>query len=120
MTFEQDATPLDTDFDDLHKLFEDMKAFAKDHPKHIFIPADDPGFNHTPPRIGRMGWSAFIPHPIGLRDRGEYFDEEAKYWTISLSKITASAYLLESIQSAAGRRSLLANLGLRIPMPASP
>ena len=41
-----DATPFDSDFDDIFKLFDAMRVFAKANPEHEFLPTDDPGANH--------------------------------------------------------------------------
>ncbi len=118
--FKRDATPLETDWEDLRALFADMQAFAKEHPRHVFISADDPGIHYNPWRVPRMGWTAFIPHPIGLRD-GEYFDEEPKVWTITLPWVKTwlnespqDEWLLTAIETARGRQGLLAVLGLLV------
>lgn len=75
-----DSTPLSTDWEDIHELWGDMKKFASEHPRHVFIPADDPGFNHDPVRVPRLGWMAYLK--VGLGG-----DEQAKEWTITLSNV---------------------------------
>lgn len=74
-----DATPLDTDWEDLDALCVDMKAFADAHPDHKFICSDDPGFAQKP-RVPRMGWTAYSP--VG--------HERAKTWTITLRNVGTS------------------------------
>jgi hypothetical protein len=69
-----DASPLDTDWEDIHDLWDDMEKFGREHPGHMFLCADDPGCNHDPPRIGRLGWVAYRDNP----------DEQAKMWTITV------------------------------------
>ena len=61
MLMQLDATPFDSDFDDIFKLFDAMRVFAKANPEHEFLPTDDPGANHETPRVPRIGWSAFRP-----------------------------------------------------------
>jgi hypothetical protein len=75
-----DSTPIPTDWNDIHELWDDMKKFASEHPNHTFIPADDPGFHHDPVRVPRLGWSAFLKVELGG-------DEQAKEWTITLSNL---------------------------------
>lgn len=76
-----DDSPLDSDWDDIHDLWNDVEAFIRAHPGHKVISADDPGCNHRPPRVPRMGWSAF---------REGHRDEQAKYWTITLQNLKRS------------------------------
>ena len=104
---ELDRTPLDTDWDDVHELWEDVRRFARDNPDHRVLAADDPGCNHDPPRVPRMGWTAF-------REGEE--DEAARSWTITLANLKNSAprlYAREEVlefrrllRTAAGRRTL--------------
>lgn len=98
----RDATPLDSDWDDIRKLFADMKCFGKEHPDHVFIPADDPGINYTPPRVPRLGW-------VALSLESPLYD---KSWTILLSKIHKTLghtpeeeVIRESLKSAHSRRT---------------
>jgi hypothetical protein len=58
-----------------------MENFAKDNPMHVFIPADDPGYDQKPLRVPRCGWSAFIP---GVEN------EQSKMWTITLENFVNS------------------------------
>lgn len=118
--FQRDATPFETDFDDIHVMLADIRAFMRDHPDHELIPADDPGVHYTPWRVPRLGWSAFLrrpPHLVGvvLRDQDgqlEAFDEEAKYWTIPLSKLGGEKdpNLVQCFKTQAGRAALTQSL----------
>jgi hypothetical protein len=54
-----------------------MEAFGKTHPDHMLICADDPGCNHNPPRVGRLGWVAYRDNP----------DEQVKMWTITIRNL---------------------------------
>jgi hypothetical protein len=78
---DKDSSPLPTDFENMSELTADMENFAKDNPAHVFIPADDPGYNRKPPRVPRCGWSAFIP---------DVEDEQPKMWTITLENLVNS------------------------------
>ncbi len=80
--FQRDATPFETDFDDIHVMLADIRAFMRDHPDHELIPADDPGVHYTPWRVPRLDWSAFLrkTHRVNGIDQ-ETGLEEAKYWT---------------------------------------
>jgi len=98
-----DETRLDTDWDSMTLLLSDMRRFAKDHPNHKFMCSDDPGFNHKPPRIPRLGWSAFL-------EVGSGEDEQAKHWTITFSR--ASRYIQDNptLSVAEGRQKMLETL----------
>jgi hypothetical protein len=78
---DKDNSPLPTDFENISELTADMENFAKDNPTHVFISADDPGYNHNPPRVPRRGWSAFIPNTE---------DERPKSWTITIQNLMNS------------------------------
>ena len=67
-----DATPLPTDWENIHELFADMRKFAEENPRHTFLSADDPGHGF---RVPRLGWTAFFDGPG---------DEREKMWTISV------------------------------------
>jgi hypothetical protein len=73
-----DASPIDTDWEDIHDLWADMEKFAQEHQGHMFLCADDPGFNHEPPRVPRLGWVAYRDNPD---------DEQAKMWTITVRNV---------------------------------
>jgi hypothetical protein len=51
----KDSSPLPTDFENMSELTADMENFAKDNPMHVFIPADDPGYNQKTLRVSRCG-----------------------------------------------------------------
>jgi dCMP deaminase len=119
-----DATPLPTDWDNIFKLWEDVEQFALDHPGHTFICADDPGVNHSPPRVGRLGWSAFRERPADLAADAPW-DEQAKQWTIHIGDMKATLYkhpyvdatsraFEVGLTTAAGRQDMLANLQMRV------
>ena len=123
--FTPDQTPIESDWDDIHDLLKDMRAFAQAHPEHEFIPADDPGANYNPPRVPRVGWVAFrrnkpeeAAESIKRLARGETvpdYDEQMKSWTISVFKLQAALTrdkpmddaLWECLKSSAGRKKLL-------------
>lgn len=101
--FEIDQTPLSSDWDDIAKLLADMRLFATTHTGYTFLSADDPGANHQPPRVPRMGWVAF---------REDAAEEGAKSWTITLGKVRSSFRSLpqdvvEHLHTAKGRQDLL-------------
>ena len=56
-----DATPLDTDWSDIHDLWDDMEKFGREHPGHMFICADDPGCNHDPPSRTSLSSERLLP-----------------------------------------------------------
>jgi hypothetical protein len=98
-----DKTPLSSDWPDIAALFADIRAFAATHTGYTFLSADDPGANHQPPRVPRMGWVAF---------REDAAEEGAKSWTITLGNVRASFRSLpqdvvEQLQTAKGRQDLL-------------
>lgn len=99
---------MDSDFDDLFDLFEDMKAFAAANLEHTFLSADDPGFG-DPPRLPRMGWTAFLPNR-------EPADEEAKMWTITVICVSRSlkgdkgGLLRKTLAPSRGRQRMLQEL----------
>lgn len=121
MDFTRDASPIETDWDDLFALFDDMKKFAAEHPNegYMFIPSDDPGIHYNPPRVARLGWSAFI-------DGGD--EEKAKHWTITLGNTRKSlakarpnlpshvAGIEAALKSQAGRHELLTSVIGRDPL----
>jgi hypothetical protein len=110
-----DDTPLDTDWDDFHLLWEDLARFARENPNHTFISADDPGVNYSPTRVGRIGWSAFLVAPPGE-------DEKAKCWTITLPNLkrTVRDEMEEVLfTSAPGRRLVLQRMQERQREPPS-
>jgi len=76
---ELDSSPIDTDCNDMHDLWDDMEKFAKDHPDpgYMFLCADDPGCNHDPWRVPRLGWVAYLEQP----------DEQVKMWTITVRNL---------------------------------
>lgn len=78
-----DRTSLATDWGDIHLLLADMERFAGEHPDHVFLAADDPGYNHSPPREPRLGWVAFRQVEAGG-------DEGAREWTITLANFRDS------------------------------
>jgi hypothetical protein len=84
---ELDATPIDTDFDDIYAVFNDMRKFAEEHAdeNYVFLNADDPGLNHTPPRVPRMGWTAYKAGVDPYRDTSD-----SKAWTITLANLKTS------------------------------
>lgn len=111
--------PMDSDFDDLFDLFEDMKAFAAANLDHAFLTADDPGFG-DPPRLPRMGWVAFLPAVT----QGD--DEQMKSWTITVVcasrslKGTKGALLRKTLGPSKGRRQMLQELVKRARAPQDP
>jgi hypothetical protein len=111
-----DYTPLVTDWDDFQLLWDDMARFLKENPKHTIIAADDPGVNHVPPRVGRIGWSAFLVVP-----RGE--DEKARHWSITLQNFvrTLQGCVVEDLfKTASGRRQALQILRNRLDVREPP
>ena len=80
---EQDATPLPSDWYDIHNLWQDMKRFAQDNPRHIFHCADDPGLNHLPRRISRIGWVAYL-ETAKISESFRIADEQTHVWTITI------------------------------------
>lgn len=76
--FQRDTSRLPTDWTDYIALLDDMREFARENREHIFMCADDPGLHHNPPRIPRLGFTAYLPVPYGE-------DERSKTWTIPLS-----------------------------------
>jgi hypothetical protein len=116
--FQLDATPLDSDWDDIHAMFKDIRNFMKEHPDHELISADDPGQHYTPWRIPRMGWQAFLRGPVPAP---EGFDEQAKSWTLPLFRLKGiidqegDKTLVLALKSAAGRQSLCQQLAGREP-----
>lgn len=111
-----DDKPLDTDWDDFQLLWDDMARFLKDNPKHTIISADDPGGNYIPPRLGRVGWSAFLVVPSGE-------DEKSKYWSITLQNFvrTIRGCVVEDLfKTASGRRQALQILRNRLDVHVPP
>jgi hypothetical protein len=116
---EFDSSRLDTDWDDLNELFADIRKYVKEHPGVEVMSADDPGVGYTPPRIPRLGWSAFQIQPtehacenVRRLARGEpaiEWDEQARYWTIPV----ASNGLALSLKTASGRQALAKALSTR-------
>jgi hypothetical protein len=91
----------ETDWDSFPALWRDMKRFAKEHPDHEFIPADNPEFR-------RFGW-------IAARNDPE--DEQMKVWTIKVSHLLDRAIALalpedvqEALKTANGRIEMLKRL----------
>lgn len=78
MAFNLDTSPLPSDFDTIHEILMDMCEFSDRHPNHVLLPADDPGYNHNPPRMARWGWVAYLPNSK---------DEQPKHWTILLGNV---------------------------------
>ena len=102
-----DRTPLPTDWEDLRELFADMRKFAQENEGFTFLGADDPGCNHQPPRIPRMGWAAF---------KDVNGEEVIRQWTIPLYRLVTyvrnqntpeDVAFAESLKTAAGRKALL-------------
>jgi len=127
MNLKLDDTPLPTDWERFDLLWADVENFALDHPGHTFLCADDPGVNHTPPRVGRLGWTAFLERPAGM-DPEAPWDEQAKQWTItmpnakrailepwdgSLSQPNKNLELERSLKTSDGRKEMLTNLQMR-------
>jgi len=108
----RDSTPLDTDWTDFGTLLADMRKFASENPGWTWKCADDPGMNHVPPRIGRMGWVAYKEPEDPYRDT-----ERMKSWTITLSNMKKSwdahrddpvySPVWRAITTAAGRQAML-------------
>lgn len=97
--FVLDSTALPSDWDDVNALWADMESFAAQHPSHVFLNADDPGFSGAHrARAPRVGWTAYRPHPE---------DEQARYWTITIPALKASLSpehpLRSFLQTAMGR-----------------
>jgi hypothetical protein len=104
---ELDATPIATDYTNIRELFGAMRQAAEEHPEWVFLSADDPGHHHDPPRVPRVGWTAFA--------EGEA-DKPGDEWTIKLSDLKGQLTQLDQrtdramrrgLQSAAGRQRLL-------------
>ena|SRR5271157_1385728 len=125
-----DETPQPSDWQDLNEMFSSIRSFMKEHPGHILLNADDPGFGVGPDgkpisaRIGRIGFCAFRERPpelVGqvLRDEAGQpteFDEQMRRWTITLARVR-HAYndgmeptLAAILQSSKGRQKLAASL----------
>jgi hypothetical protein len=98
-----DATPLDTDWDDIHDLWDDMEKFGQTHPGHMFICADDPGCNHDPPRVGRLGWVAYRDNP----------NEQVKMWTITVSNVKRTARRKPTRYDMSDRQKMLEQITIR-------
>ena len=45
-----DASPIDSDYEDIRELFGAMREAADEHSDWLFLAADDPGHHHDPPR----------------------------------------------------------------------
>lgn len=73
-----DRRPIPTDWRDYDALLDDMRTFARENPKHLFICADDTGVNRDPPRVPRMGFTAYLDGA----DNGQ-----SKTWTITLMNL---------------------------------
>jgi hypothetical protein len=126
-----DKTPLDTDWDDIHKLFADMKGFFVQNPDYTLLGADDPGCTYQPPRIPRFGWVAYKPRPINLADGNSggciYGDDEMKAWTIPIAKLRPvllsndpkDEALAESFKTREGRQTLLEALRNSVTKPST-
>ena len=111
---------LDTDWDDIHKLWADMYRFAQKNPKHTFVCADDPGVNYETMRVPRMGWSAFLEGAV---------PEDHRVWTIKLSTVAKTLRsnsnlekinpdpVIESFQTPHGRQEMLKFVIGRDPKP---
>jgi hypothetical protein len=99
-----DNTPIETDWETLEELWGDMKNFGVSHPKHTFMCADDPGFHYDPPRIPRLGWTAFLEVPP---NSGQ--DEGSKCWTITLANIKKHGTngMSDVLKTSAGRQVML-------------
>ena len=62
-----DETPQPSDWQYLGEMLSDIRAFMKEHPGHILLNMDDPGFGFEQAdgskpisvRIGRIGFCAF-------------------------------------------------------------
>jgi hypothetical protein len=78
--FEIDESPLESDFDNLKELQNNMESFMKEHPNFVVFPADNPGFNESPKKLPRLGWCAYDPDN----------DNEYKMWTITLGNVKKS------------------------------
>lgn len=98
-----DATPLDTDWSDIHDLWDDMSKFGREHPGHMFICADDPGCNHDPPRVGRLGWVAYRDNP----------DEQAKMWTITVRNLRRTFKRKPTNLDFSDRKKMLEQITIR-------
>ena len=85
-----------TDCKNFLSLWRDMKKFAKEHPDHEFLSANNPEFR-------RMGWVAFRNNP----------DEQTKMWTIKIEHMLDSSnrYLPEKaitcLKTVHGRQEIL-------------
>lgn len=104
-----DSTPIASDWPDFPGLWAAMQQFAKDHPNHTFLCADDPGVNYQPPRIARLGWTAFRANP----PEGE--TEDAQAWTITVANLkktydSSPEPSKQALQTAAGRQAMLETL----------
>ncbi len=97
---EIDSTPLDTDWGDIHDLLDDMMRFVNEHPDHKVICADDPGCNHTPPRVGRLGWVAYLEQP----------DEQVKMWTITVGNVCRTIRRKDPRLNLSDRQGMLEQL----------
>jgi hypothetical protein len=75
-----DLTIIDTDWNDIHALWDDMKKFGHEGQGIMFTCADDPGCSYDPPRIPRLGWIAYIDNPA----------TPLKTWTITIRKLLAT------------------------------
>lgn len=101
-----DATPIDTDWDDLGKLWADMQAFAYANPEHKFIAADDPGIHYNPWRVARLGWCAFREDVSGTGR-----SEDMKTWTITIPNVRATlkpdSPIQDALKSQVGRQAMI-------------
>lgn len=69
--FNFNSSVLSTDWEDLYTMLDDIKAYVA-KTQDFVISADDPGYNHEPPRSPRIG----------------FVSEKGKEWTIRLGKVS--------------------------------
>ncbi len=104
-----DDTPIDTDWDNLQDLWDDMAQFAKDNPDHTFMCADDPGGGI---RVPRVGWIAYL-----IRQNDDIdADEQVQEWTIRITDVRNSyphalrSKFVQALSSSNSRQQMLVSM----------
>ena len=98
--FELDDKPIASDWDDALAMLRDIKAYVTETGDKV-LAADDPGYNHKPPRVPRIG----------------YCSEKGKTWTIMIGRVRrlddapvddqVKRIVHTCLKSAAGRQRLV-------------
>jgi hypothetical protein len=110
-SFYRDASPIPGDCESIQDLFGHIRAFVRQYPGATVLCADDSGTTYKPPRVPRVGFTAFketsgLP-PGAMGERTEVTGN----WTITLARLkeTWSCLPQDTIQqftTSAGRQEI--------------